>query len=94
VRNNVFGATTIAEVAYLPNSEGVAIRATDSGRPDRPDLGNVDIVGNVLNGEVIIKCCELPEEIVWGVLSAVVAVGIAGAFAWFWYGRPLLRLRG
>jgi Right handed beta helix region len=94
VRNNVFGATTIAEVAYLPNSEGVAIRATDSGRSDRPDLWNVDIVDNVLNGEVIIKGCELPEEIVWGVLSAVVAVGIGGAFAWFWYGRPLLRLRG
>jgi hypothetical protein len=94
VRNNVFGATTIAEVAYLPNSEGVAIRATDSGRSDRPDLWNVDIVDNDLNGEVIIKGCELPEEIVWGVLSAVVAVGIGGAFAWFWYGRRLLRLRG
>jgi hypothetical protein len=64
VRNNVFGAATIAEVAYLPNSEGVAIRATDSGRPDRPDLFNVDIVGNVLNGEVI-KGCESPEEIVY-----------------------------
>jgi hypothetical protein len=36
----------------------------------------------------------LPEEIVWGVLSTVVAVGIGGAFAWFWYGRRLLRLRG
>jgi hypothetical protein len=39
VRNNVFGAAIIAGVAYLPDSEGVAIRATDSGRPDRPDLG-------------------------------------------------------
>ena len=94
VRNNVFGATTIAEVAYLPNSEGVAIRATESGRSDRPDLWNVDIVDNVLNGEVIIKGSELPEEIVWGVLSAVVAVGIGGAFAWLWYRRRLLRLRG
>jgi HAMP domain-containing protein len=28
-----------------------------------------------------------------GVLSAVVAVDIGAAFAWFWYGRPLLRLR-
>ena len=28
-----------------------------------------------------------------GVLAVVVAVGIGGAFAWFWYGRPLLRLR-
>ncbi len=64
VRNNVFGAKSIADVAYLPNSEGVAIRATDSGRSDRPDLFNVDIVGNVLNGEVI-KGCELPDEIVY-----------------------------
>jgi hypothetical protein len=64
VRNNVFGATIIADVAYLPNSEGVAIRATDSGRSDRPDLLNVDIVANVLNGEVI-KGCELPDEIAY-----------------------------
>jgi Right handed beta helix region len=64
VRNNVFGAATIADVAYLPNSEGVAIRATDSGRPDRPDIYNVDIVGNVLNGEII-KGCELPDEVVY-----------------------------
>jgi hypothetical protein len=64
VRNNVFGATIIADVGYLPNSEGVAIRATDSGRSDRPDLWNVDIEGNVLNGEVI-KGCESPDEILY-----------------------------
>jgi hypothetical protein len=64
VRNNVFGATTIADVAYLPNSEGVAIRATDSGRLDRPDLWNVDIIDNVLNGELITGC-ELADEIVY-----------------------------
>jgi hypothetical protein len=64
VRNNVFGAAIIADVAYLPDAEGVAIRATDSGRSDRPDQLNVDIVGNVLNGEVI-KGCELPDEIAY-----------------------------
>jgi hypothetical protein len=64
VRNNVFGATIIADVTYLPNTEGVAIRATDSGRSDRPDLSNVDIVANVLNGEVI-KGCDSPDEIVY-----------------------------
>jgi hypothetical protein len=64
VRNNVFGEAIIADVAYLPDSEGVAIRATDSGRSDRPDLWNADIVGNNLNGEVI-KGCETPEEIVY-----------------------------
>ena len=63
VRNNVFGATTIAGVAYLPNTSGVAIRTTNSGRPDRPNLFNVEIVGNVLNGEVT-EGCELPDEIV------------------------------
>jgi hypothetical protein len=71
VRNNVFGATIIADVAYLPNSEGVAIRATDSGRSDRPDLLNVDIEGNVLNGEVI-KGCELPDEIAYCFEAAAV----------------------
>jgi hypothetical protein len=64
VQGNVFGATTIADVAYLPNASGVAIRATDSGRSDRPDLFNVDIVGNVLNGEVM-KGCELSDESVY-----------------------------
>jgi hypothetical protein len=63
VRNNVFGAKTIADVAYSPNANGVAIRATDSGRSDRPDLFNIVIADNILNGEVI-KGCELPDTIV------------------------------
>jgi Bacterial Ig-like domain len=67
IQNNRFGAATIGEVgyevAYEPNANGVAIRATDSGRSDRPDLFNVDIVGNVLNGETIVGC-EQPDEIV------------------------------
>jgi hypothetical protein len=66
----VFGAKTIADVAYLPNASGVAIRATDSGRSDRPDLFNVDIVDNVLNGEVI-EGCELPDEIAYCFEAAV-----------------------
>jgi hypothetical protein len=63
VRNNVFGAKTIAGVAYPRNRDRVAIRATDSGRSDRPNLFNVDIVNNILNGEVI-KGCEKPNTIV------------------------------
>ena len=63
VRNNVFGAKTIANVAYSPNTNGVAIRATDSGRADRPDLWNVDIVGNELNGETIVGR-EKPDTLV------------------------------
>ena len=68
IQNNSFGAATIGEVgyevAYEPNVNGLAIRATDSGRSDRPDLFNVDIFGNVLNGETIVGC-EQPDEIVY-----------------------------
>jgi Right handed beta helix region len=71
VRNNVFGAKTIASVAYSPNASGVAIRATDSARSDRPNLFNVEIVANVLNGEVI-KGCELPDEIAYCFEAAAV----------------------
>jgi hypothetical protein len=69
VRNNVFGGKSIAEVTYLPNASGVAIRATDSGRSDRPDLWNVDIVDNVVNGEII-KGCESPDEIAYCIQQA------------------------
>src|SRR5215218_6246183 len=64
IQNNSFGAATIADVAYPPNSGNVAIVASDSGRADRPDLFNIDIISNILNGEVI-KGCELPDEIVY-----------------------------
>ena len=45
------------------NSGNVAKIASDSGRSDRPDLYNIDIVNNTLNGEII-KGCELPDTIV------------------------------
>ena len=80
VRGNVFGATVVAGVAYLPNSGGVAIRATDSGRADRPDLWNADIVDNVLNGEVI-KGCESPDEIVYCFEETVSTVSSNGTAA-------------
>jgi hypothetical protein len=64
IQNNRFGAATIAGVAYPLNARNVAIIASDSGRTDRPDLFNIDIVNNTLNGEVI-KGCELPDEIVY-----------------------------
>jgi hypothetical protein len=63
IQNNSFGAATIADVAYPPNSGNVAIVASDSGRADRPDLFNIVIADNILNGEVI-RGCELPDEIV------------------------------
>jgi Right handed beta helix region len=63
IQNNSFGAATIAGVAYPPNSDNVAIIASDSGRTDRPDLFNIKILNNTLNGEVI-RGCEKPDEIV------------------------------
>jgi LPXTG-motif cell wall-anchored protein len=64
LRNNRFGAATIAGVVYPPNSSNVAIVASDSGRADRPDLFNIDILSNILNGETV-KGCELTDEIVF-----------------------------
>jgi hypothetical protein len=55
VRNNVFGPATIANVSYDANAVA-AIRCSDSGRSGRPNLQNVVIGGNVLNGETIKGC--------------------------------------
>ena len=64
IRANVFGATTIAGVAYRANAaQPGAVKASDSGRSSRTDLWNVEIVDNVLNGEAI-NGCELPDDIV------------------------------
>jgi hypothetical protein len=63
IQNNRFGAATIGGVAYLPNSRDVAITASDSGRSDRPNLSNIAVVNNALNGETV-KGCELPNTVV------------------------------
>ncbi len=63
VTDNVFGAATIDGKSYPVNKDKIAVRATDSGRSDRVNLSNVDIVNNDLNGEII-KGCELPDSIV------------------------------
>ncbi len=55
IRNNRFGTPH--------NSGNVAKIASDSGRSSRPDLFNIDIVNNTLNGEII-KGCELPDTVV------------------------------
>jgi cation transport ATPase len=37
----------------------------------------------------------LITDVLFGSIAAVVAIaGLGAAFAWFWYGQPLLRLRG
>jgi hypothetical protein len=61
--NNNFGPATIAGVTYLVNGDRIGVRATDSGRSDRVNLSNVDVVGNTLNGETIMGC-EQPDNIV------------------------------
>jgi len=60
IRENVFGAMTFASVAYSKNAGG-AIRLRDSGRSDRLDLFNIDIVNNTL-GEGIIKGFDASED--------------------------------
>jgi hypothetical protein len=64
IQNNRFGEVTIGGVAYLPNSRDVAITASDSGRSDRPNLSNIAVVNNALNGETV-KGCELPNTVVY-----------------------------
>jgi hypothetical protein len=61
--NNNFGPATIAGVSYAANGDRIGVRATDSGRSDRVNLSNVDVVNNNMNGETI-KGCELPDNIV------------------------------
>jgi hypothetical protein len=61
IQNNRFGAVTIAGVSYPRNAGGVAITATDSGEANRPNLFNIDIGQNILNGETV-KGCELPNK--------------------------------
>jgi hypothetical protein len=63
IRNNSFGAVSIAGVKYAANDRNVASIASDSGRSDRPNLFNIDIENNTLNGETI-KGCELQDTVV------------------------------
>jgi hypothetical protein len=54
--NNNFGPATIAGVSYPANGDKIGVRATDSGRSDRVNLSNIDVVGNKMNGERIVSC--------------------------------------
>jgi hypothetical protein len=56
VVNNNFGPATIAGVSYLANADRIGVRATDSGRSDRVNLSNVDVVNNKMNGDRIVTC--------------------------------------
>jgi hypothetical protein len=62
IQHNRFGKVTIGTVTYDPNARA-AIIASDSGRSDRPNLVNIDIVNNTLNSEIV-KGCEMPDTVV------------------------------
>lgn len=65
VEDNIIGPQTVGGVAYGHNTDNLAIRATDSGRTDRPDLFDIDIVNNdLLSGETITGCI-LPDTVVF-----------------------------
>jgi hypothetical protein len=54
--NNNFGPATIAGVSYPANADRIGVRATDSGRSDRVNLSNVDVVNNKMNLDSIVTC--------------------------------------
>ena len=56
VDNNNLGPATIAGVSYSANGDKIGVRATDSGRSDRVNLSNIDVVGNKMNGDRIVSC--------------------------------------
>lgn len=56
VRNNVLGPATIGGKSYSANGDQIGVRATDSGRLDRVNLFNIDVIGNDMNGERIVSC--------------------------------------
>ena len=60
VINNTFGPATITiagdEVDYSANTNRIGVRATDSGRSERVNLSNVDVVNNKMNGDGIVRC--------------------------------------
>ena len=56
VINNNLGPATIAGVGYLANGDRIGVRATDSGRSDRVNLLNVDVVNNKMNLDSIVTC--------------------------------------
>jgi len=64
VRNNIIGPQSVAGVSYGHNVNSIAVRVSDSGRSDRPDLWDIDVVNNDLISETI-KGCELPDEVVF-----------------------------
>ncbi|HET9867872.1 MAG TPA: hypothetical protein VFQ06_11310 [Nitrospira sp.] len=47
------------------NADGIAVRVSDSNRSDRPDVADIDIIDNILNGDTISgnRDCSQPDTI-------------------------------
>ena len=61
VRDNLFGSAIIQGISYPKNYR--AWSATDSGRADRPNLFNIQILNNARRGDTE-KGCDEPDSIV------------------------------
>jgi hypothetical protein len=73
VKSNVFGGAIFKfinhpennpeTVTYPVNTDRFGIRATDSGRSDRVNLSNVDVLTNIMNNERIITCSDRGDPV-------------------------------
>jgi hypothetical protein len=72
VKGNVFGGATFRFISpennpvtmtYPVNKDRFGIRATDSGRSDRVNLSNVDVLTNIMNNERIITCSDRGDPV-------------------------------
>jgi hypothetical protein len=50
-------------MTYPVNKDRFGIRATDSGRSDRVNLSNVDVLTNIMNNERIITCSDRGDPV-------------------------------
>ncbi len=57
---------------------------------NRLTIGGLAVLALAMTGAVFV----ITDVLFGDVLSAVAAAGLGAAFVWFWYGQPLLRLRG
>jgi hypothetical protein len=57
---------------------------------NRLSIGGMAFLALAMTGAIF----QITDVLFGGVAAAVATTALAVAFAWFWYGQPLLRLRG
>ena len=57
---------------------------------NRRSIGGMVFLALAMTGAIFL----ITDVLFGGVAAAVATTTLAVAFAWFWYGQPLLRLRG